>query len=567
MKKTNLAKLLALAVVSVMLLSSLVGCFGLLGGGGDETESDTVADTNNTNNDTEGNKDTDKDTEADEDTEDTEGDEETEGEESDAESKETEAEETQPKETDTWGQDVVTSTTQDQDLNFGGAEVGIACRAEARYRREISMDTLEGDPLNMQIFLRNKAVESELNCKLKFIEADDLWGSEGRSIPNYVKTEYEAGTNSAVDVIFANAAYTVHNDVRAYLQNLNADEMSYMDIDQPYWNQNYVKNATCYDQLYYIIGDLTLTIYDKAMVNFVNFNMLKSIGYQPSDIYDLIEDAEGNKNWTFDQFQTIVLEFTPEDTDGNYEVNRGDKVRVSSIYPSEALDGYFAAFELEAIQTNDDGSHTITLDGNTKFADAATMMYNFYQLDGMYKVNDIHNTWNNFIDGNSLFHTDIIYRNADYNKQMRNVEFDYGILPLPMYDDSQLGYHTTSQDAYNAISVLNNKEDEFAMISAYLDLMCAKSYSDVRPFYIEKMMKTEYADDADSTRMIEIIMNGLTYDTGTIYSFQMNRVAMDTWRECAGKGTTLSERWAAIQTETIEAVRAFDMFFQASQYM
>ncbi len=623
MKKSFLARLLALTIVTVMLLSTLVGCFNL-GKEEEESKSDDTVDTSDatTNDDTDGDPTDEEPTEEEPTDEEPTDEEPTDEEPTDEEPTDEEPTdeeptdeeptdeeptdeeptdeeptdeeptdeeptdeeptdeeptheeptdekptETETEETDTWGQNKVTSVVGDEKLDFGGASVGVACRPEERYRREISLDGTGSDPLSMQIHFRNQQVQKQLNCKLEFIEAPALWGTGAdANIANYVKAEYDAGTNSNVDVIFANAAYTVHNDVRVYLQNLNSDEMSYMDIEQPYWNQSYVSQATCYDQLYYIVGDLTLTIYDKAMVTFVNFNKLKSIGVQPEDIYALV-DSTGEDQWTFKKFEEIALSYSYTDANNDYEVNEGDDVRVSTVWVSEGLDGYFAAFELTAVQTNDDGSHTITVDSDPKFEAAATMVYNFYQNEGMYKINDTVKPFYNFQGGNSLFHTDLIYRNATQNKDLRNVEFDYGILPLPKYSNDQLQYHTTSQDAYNAISVLNCREDEFVMISAFLDLMCSKSYDNVRPFYIEKMMKTEYADDADSTRMIKIIMDGLIFDTATIYSFQMNRIAMDMWRSCAGSGTSRDEKWAAMQQTTVEAIKAFDMFFQASQFI
>ena len=399
-----------------------------------------------------------------------------------------------PSETNTWG-DIKTEHDVPDDLDYQGAVFGIACRPETRYRREISVEQ-PADPLDMQIFLRNQRTEKFLNAKFKFIESPDMWdgGSKGTSIPTFVKTEFEAGVQSDVDVIFGNAAYAVTPSIRGYTANLNGKSLPYLNINKLYWNQSYVDAATCYDQLYYIVGDLTLTIYDKAMVTFINFDKATAANITSDSIYALIEDGE----WTIDKFLEIVEGYDYLDNNNNYTVDAGDDMRITTIKWSEAVDGYYASFDLKLLDTNTDESHTITIDGNTRLQVGTEKVAELYSLDGIF-LGDTGSAFNMFINGYSLFHTDILYRNAEQNAQLRNASFNYGILPLPMYDTDQydtekdsLGYYTTSQDAYNAISVLKTHPEKLEMVSAFLEVLASDSYNNCRPYYVEKMIKGEY---------------------------------------------------------------------------
>ena len=465
--------------------------------------------------------------------------------------------------TDKWGQASVSHEVPDE-LDYQGMEIGFACRPETRYRREISVETQE-DPLDMQIFLRNQQAENYLGTKLKFIEASALWGEPSSNIVNFVKAEAQSGAQSNVDVIFAYAAYTVAPDMRPYLVNLNGDDLPYLNINKAYWNQSYVDAATCYDQLYYIVGDLTLTIYDKAMVTFVNLDKASEAGVTADSLYQAVH----NKQWTMNYYTELVINYPYMDINNNNEVDAGDQIRVTTISQSEGCDGYYAAFDLKLLTENENGSHTINVDGNTKLENGAKMVYNVYSQQGLFFENKVSTPWKLFINGYSLFHIDILYRSAAQNQEMRSAKFNYGILPLPMYDENQadVGYFTTSQDAYNAISVLKTHPEKFEAISAFLEVLASKSYDDVRPFYIEKMVKGEYAADADSVQMIEYIMDGISFETGWLYSFQVDRFAYNVWRSCCWNNKSTVEKWGEISDKATQAVRTFDMWFEGTRDM
>ena len=465
-------------------------------------------------------------------------------------------------ETNKWG-DKQVDLGLPEELDYQGVEIGIACRPETRYRREISVDK-QSDPLDMQIAIRNQWVQNFLNVKMKFIEAPEMWGNTtAYNIPNYVKTQAEAGALSEVDVIFGNAAFTTTPDMRPYIVNLNGDKMTYMNINKEYWNQSYVEKATCYDQLYYIVGDLTLTIYDKAMVTFVNLDDAADAGITAESLYSSVY----NNEWTFEKYANLATNYPYIDNNNNRTVDAGDQIRISTVRWSEALDGYYAAFNLSLLRENDDKSHTVTVDGNETLKNGAAMVRDLYNSQGIF-LGDTESI-QRFYAGDSLFHVDILYRNANQNLQLRNVDFNYAILPLPMYSSDQGAYYTTPQDAHNLIAVLKNHPEKFEAISAFLEAMASKSYDEVRPYYIEKMVKGEYAADADSVNMVEIVMDGIIFDTPVIYSIDTaGRYGTSLWRACSqANGKDVDTKWAEIQETVTTATRMFDMWFQGTQSM
>ena len=519
-------KLICLSLVAIMLLSMLVACAG----GGTETQPPAGSNGESGNND----------------------------------GSDVQGGDDKPIVTDTWGQAKVEHDLPD-DLDYEGAVIGIACRKDYRYRREISVET-PTNPLDMAINLRNTNTEKYLNVKIKFIEAEELWGnSADANIYNYTKAEMDLGSQSEVDVIFANAAYTVNTNMLGLLGNFNGEELKWVKTSKPYWNQSYVKEATCYDQLYYLVGDLTLTIYDKAMVTFVNFDVAQNkLNATSDEFYTAVKEGK----WTIQKYHDYVIEFPYADNGTVGEVDAADDIAISSIFPSEAYDGYYAAFDLELLKTNTDDSHTINVAGNTLLDQATTKIHELYSEPGIFKGNT-ETAFSTFHAGNTLFLTDILFRNEWQNETLRTkTTFKYGILPLPLWEENQfdknasnLGYHTSSQDAHNAISVIKTHPDKFEAIAATLELLASKSYDDIRPYYIKRMVQDQYAQDKDSSDMIGIIMDGLIYETGMIYSFQVDRFAINMWRQgCNGTDTTTY--WDTISAGAQDAVESFDLWYQ-----
>lgn len=468
-------------------------------------------------------------------------------------------------ETDEYGQEVVKDNVP-TDLNYNGMEIVFATRHTDQYIREFGKEN-SSDALDARIFRRNKAIENTLNIKIKTTQdvSDDIWDST--KYAKMVESQYLAGADAGADVIAAYAAWAVTPTIRSYLVNLkDTSKMTYLDTTKSYWNQKYVEAATCFDQLYYLVGDVNLSVYDKSIVTFVNIGVADSLGYQINDLYQKVEDKE----WTIDYFLEIVKNVTYIEQDGILGASAGDDgIALTTPAWSEGCDGFLAAFDFSLVKTEDDGTHTLNVSGNARLEDAVAKLNRLYSGDASASVftsSSLAEVFNTFKNGRALFSIDILYRNADNNNALRNANFDYAVLPLPKYDDDeQTPYYTTPQDAYNTMSVINVRSERFAAISATLELMSSKSYSDVRPFYIEKVVKTRYVEGSKAVKMLEYIFDGVRFDVGTVYQGQFKYVNNTMFRDAIAKNTTVAVRWAKYGTETQTLLEEFDAWFMATK--
>ena len=102
---------------------------------------------------------------------------------------------------------------------------------------------------------------------------------------------------------------------------------------------------------------------------------------------------------------------------------------------------------------------------------------------------------------------------------LRDTELNYGILPLPKFDETQESYYTPvgSWDAaYVCVPVSTDNETRTSTIierAAYI------SGQIVTPAYYQRTLEGKYVRDEDSAEMITLEIKNRMYDIGLMYDF------------------------------------------------
>jgi len=115
-----------------------------------------------------------------------------------------------------------------------------------------------------------------------------------------------------------------------------------------------------------------------------------------------------------------------------------------------------------------------------------------------------------FIEDRALFFGTMASMFKTLNAQMQS---DFGILPMPKYDESQEHYNTYLYSGATSISVPNNlSEDELFFTGFVLEAMAAESRKLVVPAFYDVTMKIKYARDDESSQMLDIIFERRSCD-------------------------------------------------------
>ena len=451
-------------------------------------------------------------------------------------------------------------------LDFGGESLTVLHRNSMALQREWYKDVIEDD-LDEIIAIRNEAVSENLNLNIQYIPmaSSGYWDC---------LEQFTAAIKEDVDYDFhyydivANYAYTGADlEVRDYIANLADNEtFPYFDFSLPCWNQSIVESTYVNNKLYYITGDLNLSTFDKTMVVFFNKTMYndKKTTKDPEDLQDLALEgydfeANGGKGagvaggFTYDDLYRWSSVF--EESNGIYGNQHDDFHAISSAYSSIPLDSLPYAWNLDYVVTNHDGSHSYNVVGNTKIEEAIVKAKNLLNssLPSAVGVSNHDNTGNcslggysepisHFAADKSIFALHLLYSNETDNIMIREMNSEYGLLPMPKYDSNQLDYGTTAHDSYTLMTVIDHSNSSVPTkgeeISAYLQCSTEVSYATVRRYYIEGIVKPKYfgTDDSNgsvtkSIQIFNIIADNVEFDFLSVYAPQLNGILSSCWRK------------------------------------
>lgn len=117
------------------------------------------------------------------------------------------------------------------------------------------------------------------------------------------------------------------------------------------------------------------------------------------------------------------------------------------------------------------------------------------------------------------------------------MESDFGLLPLPKANEEQAEYSTylhPDNATSVVVPVVNTELDRTGII---LEDMAFYSSELVRPAFYDIMLKSKFARDNDSARMLDIILSRTTVDLALI--MKNSGIDIDNlMRTAATKGTT-----------------------------
>ena len=404
-----------------------------------------------------------------------------------------------------------TRDTLPDDLNFDGQEIRILHRSEDVWGTEITSESEIGEVVNDAIYNRNRNVEERLNVKITAIPRPGVWDNTNNFL-NYVRTSIQAG-DSDYDLIAGYAYFITGLALEGLFINWNT--VDYIDPTQDWWSADFANEMTIFDKLYFVAGDLSLTMLQSLFV--VYFNKQMAVDFSLGNLYQIVLDG----GFTLDKME----EFTKsvyQDINGDGAKDPGDRFGVA-MTTGNFVDAFFNAFAHPITTKDGDGVPQLSLN-TPKMIEMVNKVYTFlHENESSFTINETTDNDNlvsqMFAENRVLFNLSFL----KYSSILRSMDSDYGIIPYPKWDEAQLNYHTAAQDGYSlfSIPVTCTIADT---VGAVTEALCAESYRRVTPAYYEVTLKAKYSRDEETSQMLDLIRSGLTFNFGTVNSFSMDNM-------------------------------------------
>jgi len=370
---------------------------------------------------------------------------------------------------------------------------------------DYDIEEVNGEVLNDAIYNRNVLIEDMYNIKLEGIHADD-------AVENFMNKTVKAGLDEYDAVaprlmkagVFAAKGYGV-----------NVFETS-LTLDAPWWDQNIVKDTSIGGAAYFFAGDIFIKHYDGIDMLMFNKKLLSDFGLESP--YLLVK----NNQWTMDKFNEMVKsDGMKADLDNDGKMTRYDRYGFTTQI--DYVPSFIVACGEKVVSKDKDDLPYFT--GNTeKVSNIIDKMLDVY-VDYTYDMHrdaygkekgsgQLVQFWV-FPEGRSLFYWGFP-RYMELG--LRDMEDDFGILPIPKWDASQDRYYAMLNNWHSYTYMLPITVGDIDRNSQVLDAMAYYGRKMIKPAYYDVCLQRKYSRDEESSEMLDIIFTSTCYELGEVFT-------------------------------------------------
>ena len=431
------------------------------------------------------------------------------------------------------------------DMDLDGYEYAVVCWEITSWGNHINMDLfaeeLNSDPINDAVYERNERLKEKYNFDITF---DSV---ESAELTAKINQLFRA-SNDVYDLIYINA-----NEVSGLVLDgafLDFEtNFDYCDLDQPYWDQGIREQLSFADHTYLMAS--SYNICDEDATSSIVFNKKIAADEGLENFYDLARSGA----WTFDTLYENMTAFDG-DINGDGKMKHGDDV-FGFIGGDDVAVTFFFGGGARLTEKDDDDLPTDVFNSERTFDiydGLEAIMYDPMFLNHHHEpISDI-DTRQLFIAGDGLFY----WTRMDDIREMRGEEgIDFGILPVPKYDEEQENYICHISKWTNGFMSVLNCEENPDTVGFIMEAMASNSYYTLTEAYYDITLKYKATRDNESQDMLDIIVNNRTVDIGDIFDFGGFSEPVLRYGHTPGKPTEMASTYAKYQDKIDSDISKF----------
>jgi hypothetical protein len=375
---------------------------------------------------------------------------------------------------------------------------------DGRMNKDIYAESENGDPINDAVYKRNLYMNEKYNVTFS------IQNETQDKVISMTQKFINAGED-AFDLVYARMTDVGSLLTGGYFLDLN--KLEYVDFTQPWWDQNSVKSLSVLGKLYLVASDIN--IIDKDATAAISFNKQYASDNQYPDLYSLVTDG----TWTIDKMMSLYVGKSRDvngdgviDVDNDVYAFLGKKDVAASFFLGGG-GSYVSKDENDMPYLSFDSERNINL--VTKIADLMSDSANFYNQHTMQSPIDDTAFEQMFANGHGVFY----WMRMDNVTSMRASETEFGILPIPKYDEAQDSYHSMVSIHTCGLMTVPKTATDTSRTGFIVEALAAESKYTLIPAYIDTALKGKYVRDNESEAMLDIIFSTRTYDLGDVFGF------------------------------------------------
>ncbi len=349
--------------------------------------------------------------------------------------------------------------------------------------------------LNNTIYEMNTQVTEHLNVTFEYDNIDKI--TDANVVYNTVVRTMMAGDDE-YQLCILHPYCSVYSFVTKN-QALDFYTLDDLNLERDWWNADVMEQLSIKDHAFVGMGDICNY---NLFILYANREILEDAGREIP--YDLVYEGA----WTIDEFAALTAGIYRDNGDG--ERNNVDTYGFAGLWDINGA-AFLQAADIYILSRNEQNGFELSMYGDRlvdyygkllKWAsDPGTYLWNMKQWSDPSISMDFH-------DGLSAI------TQWSLSSEFLDAEFEYGILPLPKYDQAQEEYSHVNWG--NNIIVPNTVENK-AMVGQVLELMAYYTRTNVRETFYNDVLQLRVSERPDDREMVELICNTVTFDPGIAY--------------------------------------------------
>ncbi len=426
--------------------------------------------------------------------------------------------------------------------DYGGAEFRIAQGDPSQSVREkmVVVEELNGDLINDAIFNRNAAASERTNTVIRSV----------------VMKSYSALTNAVLaGDDFCDTALAMPTDFFSDVgagMFVDVNKMDALDTSRPWWDRNEVSELEIRGKLFSLVGDITTTDEFHTVCLIYSCNLFEDFNFDSP--YSMVEDG----SWTLDRFLGLCRA-AAADMDGDGAMGEYDRWGFTT--ESAMMSWMCESFGARSLVRDGEGGFSLNV-GDERFRaviDSVVRLATEKDIvtmaeDGIITNADYENVYYHM---EALFAADLaLFHSGTFDDltRMRSYEADYGIIPLPRFDEEQdKYYHSVSWLGVQLVIPATVRDT--GMVGTVLENMGRESAETLNPVFYEFFMSEKLTRDEESKAMLDIIFSTKYYDLDDFAN--LSGLSGIIVRIAKSKQNTFASDWAVAEAKAAVKLAEF----------
>ena len=385
---------------------------------------------------------------------------------------------------------------------------------------EIYYEEDTGDILDSAVVKRNQQTEQLLNINIEPVFSGSWTDGEAMARKSIASNSDDF---DAMLITLMGANTLAGSGLVMNLNDINA-----IDTSNIWWDQNIVENFTVNGKLYALTG--AYNVFDDYAVPCIFYNQYMAEKNSVGDLPQLVRDGK----WTIDTM-AAAAKLSTLDVNGDSVMDKEDSW--GFMDNGGAGKHLFEGCDITFAEKKEDGSFGVSL-GSDRAVSAAEKLYNVVINSDILFQTDNSECVKMFSEDRCMFYYELLGAINEF----RNMDKDFGVLPLPKYDETQPRYTAVLNNIWCTALAVPSTTTDAERTGTVLETLAGFSVDTVNQALHGLVLGSKLVRDETTVEMLDYVFGSKTYDFGNGFSWASDIQELLNMKK--GSGFTFASRYA-----------------------